>query len=158
MVNACWVIANAIQALVAMIVAKVSGFSIFSHAPATSNKTKKNPLGNAIFAALFRSLCETICKLKRKITAKKDLINVLISLRKTQKESEGDFRALSHSYMVCVCVTSKVHKSKMFNEPRIMHMKDFLRMYVSVRLIRKHKMPNVIYERCMPMYNASQCK
>lgn len=104
MVNACWVIANAIQALVAMIVAKVSGFSIFSHAPATSNKTKKNPLGNAIFAALFRSLCETICKLKRKITAKKDLINVLISLRKTQKESEGDFRALSHSYMVCVWV------------------------------------------------------
>lgn len=121
--------------------------------PQRATKPKKNPLGNAIFAALFRSLFETICKLKRKITAKKDLINVLISIRKTQKENEG-IVSLLHG----LCVTSKVHKSKMFNEPRIMHMKDFLRMYVSVRLIRKHKMPNVIYERCMPMYNASQCK
>lgn len=74
MVNACWVIANAIQALAAMTAAKVSGFSIFSY----RNRSTQKDIGMAwlvlarpFVVFLFYSATEMSTAEERKIATKR---------------------------------------------------------------------------------------
>lgn len=54
---------------------------------------------------------------------RKDLMNVLVPKQKGM---------LAIQRYQCVCVTSNIHKSKMFNEPRIMHMVYFFRVHLAM--------------------------